>query len=78
MNSISVELPGELASELASLGLTSESRISEWVADAVRQKLSAAKQMEYLQTRAARGDRNAFENVMSKVPSVEPADADRW
>ena len=78
MTNLTIELPAELSSELEALGVTQESGISAWVADAVRQKLSAAKQQQYLETRAARGDRSAFERVMAKVPAIEPSEEDRW
>jgi hypothetical protein len=78
MSALTIELPAELASELALLGLTSESKVSDWVADAIRQKLSAAKQSDYLEGRAARGDRAAFERIMAKIPAVQPAENDRW
>lgn len=78
MSTMQIELPPELRSELEALGLTEEARVAAWVADAVRQKLSATKQLRYLEARAARGDREAFQKVLAKVPPVEPAEEDRW
>ncbi len=78
MNTLQIELPTELRSELEALGLTEETRVSAWVADAIRLKLSAAKQLQYLESRATRGDREAFRGVLAKVPPVEPAEEDRW
>lgn len=78
MNALQIELPIELKSELEALGLTEEARVSAWVADAIRLKLSAAKQLQYLESRATRGSREAFQHVLAKVPPVEPAAEDRW
>jgi hypothetical protein len=77
MKSIHVELPKDIGAELEALGLKDTSGIAEWVADAVRQKLSAEKQLRYLETRAARGDRDSYRKVLAKVPATEPAVEDR-
>jgi len=45
---------------------------SAWVAEAVREKLAACAQFEYLEERAARGSREAYETVLAKVPAVSP------
>jgi hypothetical protein len=39
------------------------------MADAIRQKLSAEKQLQYFETRAARGSREEFRKVLAKVPT---------
>ena len=77
MNSIQVELPKDIGPELEALGVTDPSRIAEWVADAVRQKLTAEKQLKYLEARAARGNRDSYLKVLAKVPASEPALEDR-
>ena len=46
------------------------------IAEAVRERLAACAELEYLETRAARGSRQAFEHVLSKVPPVEPLPGD--
>jgi len=78
MSVLQVELPSELQSELRELGLVDEARLAAWVTEAVREKLAASKQLAYLEERAARGDRDAFRQVLAKVPPVEPAEEDRW
>jgi hypothetical protein len=77
MKSLQVKLPNDIGSEFEALGLTDESGIAEWVADAVRQKLSAEKQLRYLEARAARGNRDEYRKVLAKVPATEPAAEDR-
>ncbi len=78
MSMLHIELPSELEGQLRDLGLVDESRLAAWVADAVREKLAAAKQQAYLEDRAARGDREAFRRVLGKVPAIEPEEEDRW
>ncbi len=77
MKSLQVKLPSDIGPEFGALGLTDESGIAEWVADAVRQKLSAEKQLRYLEARAARGNRDEYRKVLAKVPATEPAAEDR-
>jgi hypothetical protein len=78
MSVLQVELPSELQSELRNLGLVDELHLAAWVAEAVREKLAASKQQAYLEERATRGDRESFRQVLGKVPTVEPAEEDRW
>ena len=78
MKSIQIELPTELSTELERLGLVEGSGIAEWVTDAIQQKLAAAKQFQYLESRALRGSREMFLETLSKIPAIEPAEEDRW
>lgn len=76
MNSFVVELPVELQVEIARRASQNPGGESAWVAEAVREKLAACVQLEYLENRAARGNREAYERVLSKVPSVPPVSGD--
>jgi hypothetical protein len=76
MNGFTVELPAELQPEVARRASQQPGGESAWVADAVREKLAACAELEYLQARAARGNREAFERVLAKVPAVEPTAGD--
>jgi hypothetical protein len=76
MNPFVVELPGELQAEVARHANQSSGGESAWVADAVREKLEACAQREYLESRAARGSREAYERVLSKVPAASPLPGD--
>lgn len=72
MNGFLVELPAELQAEVARRASQKPGGESAWVAEAVREKLAACAQLEYLESRAARGSRDAYERVLAKVPAVEP------
>ena len=76
MNSFVVELPVELRAEVARRAAQEPGGESAWVADAVREKLAACAQLEYLEGRAARGSREAYEKVLAKVPAVSPVPGD--
>ncbi|MBM4070532.1 MAG: toxin-antitoxin system HicB family antitoxin [Planctomycetes bacterium] len=76
MKGFVVELPAELQAEVVRRASDKLSSQSAWVADAVREKLAACDQLEYLEARAARGSREAYERVLAKVPAVEPVSGD--
>jgi len=76
MNGFVVELPSELQPEVARRAGLGQGSESEWVADAVREKLAACAQLEYLESRAARGSREAYDRVLAKVHAVAPTPGD--
>ena len=47
-----------------------------WIAGAVREKLAAWAELEYLQGRASQGSREAYRRVLDKVAAVEPIPGD--
>jgi hypothetical protein len=76
MNEFVVELPDELRAEIARRVGQGPGGESAWVAEAVREKLAACAELEYLEGRAARGSQEAFTRVLAKVPAVEPMPGD--
>ena len=53
MNGFIVELPAELQAEVARRASQKPGGEAAWVADAVREKLAACAQLEYLEARGA-------------------------
>ena len=51
--------------------------MNQLIATAVAEKLSVLMTVDYLEERAARGDRRAFEEVLEKVPEIPPGEDDR-
>ena len=76
MNNFVVELPSELRTEVARRSAKEAGGESAWVADAVREKLAACTQLDYLEGRAARGSREAYEKILAKVPAISPVPGD--
>lgn len=76
MSGFLVELPAELQAEVARRAHQQPGGESAWVADAVREKLAACAEMEYLEARAARGNRDAYQRVLDKVPAAPPMPGD--
>ncbi len=57
--------------------LKGDASINQFIVNAVAEKLSALKTLEYLEERASRGSREHALAVLDKVADVEPADYDR-
>ena len=76
MNGFVVELPAELQAEVVRRASQKPGGESAWVADAVREKLAACAQLEYLENRASRGSREAYERALAKVPAAPPVPGD--
>jgi hypothetical protein len=76
MTGFEVELPAELWAEVARRAGPGPGGEAAWVVAAVREKLAACAEVEYLEKRAARGDRAAFDRVLAKVPAVPPLPGD--
>ena len=51
--------------------------INQVISSAVGEKLTSLRTLDYLRDRARRGDRRHFEQVLCKVPDVEPEETDR-
>jgi len=76
MNNFVVLLPTELRAEIVRRAGQKPVGEAAWVADAVREKLAACAQMDYLKTRASRASREAYNRVLSKVPATPPLPGD--
>jgi hypothetical protein len=77
MSTLSLRLPNSLHKYLKELAKREGVSINQLIASAVGEKVAALMTSEYLEERARRGDRAAFEAVLAKVPDVEPPDYDR-
>jgi hypothetical protein len=51
--------------------------INQVISSAVGEKVASLRTLDYLRERARRGDRRRFEQVLAKVPDVEPEETDR-
>ena len=76
MNAFVVELPAELKAEVVRRVGQAPGGESAWVADAVREKLAACAELEYLEARTAKGSRDAYVRVLAKVPAADPVTGD--
>ena len=76
MSTMSLRLPASLHEKAREMAEREGVSINQLVTTALAEKLSALLTEEYLAERAARGSRETFERVLSKVSDQEPAPGD--
>lgn len=69
MSALSLRLPDSVHRHIKEFAQKEGVSINQFIASAVAEKVSALATEEYLQARAERADKKAFELVLSKVPS---------
>lgn len=77
MSNISLRLPKSLHETARDLARRESISMNQFITLAVAEKVAALMTREYLEARAQRGNREAFERAMAKVPDVEPEEFDR-
>ena len=76
MDTINVQLPISLQHALEYCVKEDNTTLDQFVLSAIIEKVSALQTQNYLEERAAKGDKNAFRAVLDKVPSVPAQDYD--
>ena len=76
MSTISLRLPESLHAQARLLAEQEGISINQLIATSLAEKLSALLTREYLEARAARGSRLAFDRVLKKVKDRPPVDDD--
>jgi predicted transcriptional regulator len=74
MSTISLRLPESLHKQVRELAKAEDISINQLISTALAEKMSALMTAEYLEQRAARGDRGKFERAMGKVPDAATDD----
>jgi post-segregation antitoxin (ccd killing protein) len=69
-------LPESLHKQVRELARQENVSINQLITTALAEKMSALMTVDYLEERAARGDRAKFERAMGKVPDVEQDESD--
>jgi len=77
MSTMSLRLPVSLHRKAKELARQEGISINQLVATALAEKISALAAGEYLEQRAARGNRRKFDRALSKVKDVKPEEHDR-
>ena len=76
MSTISLRLPDSLHDRVRELARREGVSINQFITTALAEKLSALLTEEYLEARAARGDRARFERALSGVKDRDPEPGD--
>ncbi|MGZ5007410.1 MAG: YlcI/YnfO family protein [Methylobacter sp.] len=76
MSALSLRLPDSVHRHIKELAQQEGVSINQFIASAVAEKVSAIATEDYLQQRAQRADKQAFQRILSKVPKrdVQPGD----
>lgn len=77
MSALSLRLPKSLHEQLRELAQEEGISVNQFVMLAVAEKIAAISAIEYLETRARRGSRERFLEILHKAPDVEPEELDR-
>jgi predicted transcriptional regulator len=72
MSALSVRLPNSLHKNLQRIAAKEGVSINQLITSAVAEKISALETEDYLNARAERANREAFEAALKSVPDVEP------
>jgi hypothetical protein len=76
MSTLSIRLPNSLHQKLRELAVREGVSMNQLISSAVGEKLAALMAADYLQERAKRGGRKAYEAVLRKVRDVAPGESD--
>ena len=77
MSTLSVRLPTSLHRHLRELAQKEGVSINQLITTAVAEKMAALMTLDYLEERAARGNRTKFDRVLRKVKASPPNSEDR-
>lgn len=75
MSALSIRLPESLHKNAKAYALQEGISVNQLISTALAEKLSALAAQDYLEQRAARGNRSKFEAALASVPDAEP---DAW
>lgn len=76
MSVLSLRLPDSLHDKVRELAKREDISLNQFIAMAVAEKMSALLTSEYLDARASKGTRKAFEAVLKRVPDVPASNGD--
>jgi hypothetical protein len=77
MSAITINIPDSLFGKLQEVTAKDNTTLEQFALLALAEKLSSVVTVEYLEERAKRAKLERFEQLLAKVPSVEPDEADR-
>jgi hypothetical protein len=76
MSAISLRIPESLHRKVRELAKREGISINQLIATALAEKIAALTAQEYLEKRASRGSRRAYDGALSKVRDAKPVPGD--
>lgn len=77
MSTLSIRIPDSIHELVKKVSKNDHISINQFIASAITEKVTAMETETYLTARATLGNKDAFLNVLSKVPDVEPREEDK-
>lgn len=77
MTNLNAQIPDSLYKQVEALAARENISVEQLVAIALSAQVSAWMTKDYLEQRAERGSWQKFQQVLTKVPDVEPEDYDK-
>ena len=77
MSALSLRLPKTMYEQMRELSQEEGISMNQFVQLAIAEKIATLMTVEYLETRAKRGNREKLLAVLAKAPDVEPEEYDR-
>ncbi|NMF61834.1 hypothetical protein DP113_10315 [Brasilonema octagenarum UFV-E1] len=78
MTNLNVQIPQSLYKQIETLATRENISIEQLVAVALSAQVSAWMTKDYLEEKVQRGSWEKFQQVLNKVPDVEPEDYDKF
>jgi uncharacterized protein (DUF1778 family) len=76
MSTLSLRIPDSLHERIRKLAQQDGVSINQFISTAAAEKVAALLTVEYLQTRADKGDKSLYLAALAKVPDVPPVPGD--
>ncbi|MGI2909486.1 hypothetical protein [Tolypothrix sp. VBCCA 56010] len=77
MSNLNVQIPDSLYKQIKALAAKENIPLEQLVAIALSAQVSAWMTKDYIEEKAKRGSWDKFQQVLNKVPDVEPEDYDK-
>ncbi|GAA6617434.1 hypothetical protein [Scytonema sp. NUACC26] len=77
MSNLNVQIPDSLYKQIETLATKENISLEQLVAIALSAQVSAWMTKDYIEEKAKRGSWDKFQQVLNKVPDVEPEDYDK-
>ncbi|GCL39445.1 hypothetical protein H6F47_22410 [Sphaerospermopsis sp. FACHB-1094] len=77
MSNLNVQIPESLYKQIEALAAKENMTLEQLVAIALSAQVSAWMTKDYIEEKAKRGSWHKFQQVLAKVPNVEPEDYDK-
>lgn len=76
MSTYQLQLPEELMEQAQRLAKENQVSLDQWILSAIAQKVGAERTMRLLRHYAARADYARFDEILARVPDVDPMHGD--